>query len=145
MLQDTLLTTEIVPVHSLNRIVVRDEKGTETVRRASQVKVCDPKEKVTAMVPEHDEYRSFRRSTKLLLHTKDVPDLQFHSKTEGSSEIMPKAEIPVKEANTTSNKQYIVGCKGSQQIHGKIPPDKATNKLTDYAIEVETTHGLQTQ
>ena len=55
----------IVAVHGPNRIVVRDEKGNETVRRASHLKVCDPKEKVTAMVPEHDEYNSFRRSMKL--------------------------------------------------------------------------------
>ena len=58
----------IVAVHGPNRILVRDERGIDTVRRASHLKVCDPKVKVTAMVPEHDEYKSFRRSTKLLLH-----------------------------------------------------------------------------
>ena len=35
----------IVAIHSPNRIVVRDEKGNETLRRASHLKVCDWKTK----------------------------------------------------------------------------------------------------
>ena len=42
----------IVAIHSPNRITVRDEKGNESVRRASHLKVCDWKEKVTSMVPD---------------------------------------------------------------------------------------------
>ena len=41
----------VVVIHGPNRIVVRDEKGNESVR-ASHLKVCDPKEKVAAMLPE---------------------------------------------------------------------------------------------
>ena len=72
----------IVEIHGPNRIVVRDEKGIESVRRSSHLKACELKDKVTAMVSDADEYRQFGRNTKLLLHTKDVPDLQFNPATE---------------------------------------------------------------
>ena len=75
----------IVAIHGPNRIVVRDEKGNETVRRSSHLKIGDLKEKVALMVPEESEYSAFGRSTKLLLHLQDVPDLQFPSKTEEKS------------------------------------------------------------
>ena len=70
----------IVAIPGPNRIVVRDEKGNETVRQASHLKVCDSKAKVASVIPDQSEYTSFRRSTKLLLHPKDIPDLQFNPK-----------------------------------------------------------------
>ena len=71
----------IVVIHGPNRIVVQDEKGNETVRS----------------LPEQSEYSGFGRTRKLLLHPKDVPDLQFSSKTEENGEIPPKTEISVTE------------------------------------------------
>ena len=67
----------VVAVHGPNRIVIVDEKGNETVRRASHLKHCDAKTKFASMVPENNEYEEFGRSTKLLLHPKDVPELHF--------------------------------------------------------------------
>ena len=93
----------IVAIHGPNRIVVRDEKGNETVRRASHLKVCDLKAKVASMIPEQNEYSSFGRSTKLLLHPKNVTDLQFSSKIEGRGEIPP--EIETSEIQNTPNLQ----------------------------------------
>ena len=49
------------------------------------------------MVPDQSEYSAFGRTTKLLLHPQDVPDLQFPSKTEENAEILPKTEISVAE------------------------------------------------
>ena len=49
----------IVVIHGPNRITVRDEKGNESMRRASHLKVCDWKEKVTSMVPDQREYDKF--------------------------------------------------------------------------------------
>ena len=77
----------IVAIHGPNRIVVRDEKGNEMVRRASHLKVIDLKEKVMSMITEQSEYSSFGRNTKLLIHAKDVPDLQFNAKTENRGKI----------------------------------------------------------
>ena len=84
---------QIVAIHGPNRIMVRDEGGNETVRRASHLKVCDLKAKVASMVPEQSEYSSFGRSTKLLLHPKDIPDLQFTPETEDKGKILPTTDI----------------------------------------------------
>ena len=112
----------VVAIHGPNRIMVRDEKGNETVRRASHLKVCDPKEKIVAMIPEYDEYNSFGRSTKLLLHTKDVPDLQFTSKTERKGEIPPNTEVSVVELSFDPNKQKTVSCPDLIEKCVEIPP-----------------------
>ena len=83
----------VVEVHGPNRIIVRDEKGNEAVRRASHLKICEPKDKVAAMVPEADEYKQFGRNTKLLLHPKDVTDLQFTPIEDKKGEISPEVEV----------------------------------------------------
>ena len=57
----------IVVIHGPNKIVVRDEKGNERLRRVSNLKVCDWKQKVASMTPELEEYDKFGRSTKLLM------------------------------------------------------------------------------
>ena len=104
----------IVAIHGPNRIVVRDEKGNETLRRASHLKVCDWKQKVASMTPEQEDYDKFGRSMKLLIHPKDIPDLQFDKKPRNNSEISPDAEISMIEVNTAS---------GSGE-HDKIPPNQ---------------------
>ena len=94
----------IVAIHIPNRIVVRDEKGNKTLRRASHLKVCDWKQKVASMAPEHEEYDKFGRSTKLLLHPKDIPDLQLDRKARNRGEISPDKEISMIEVNITSGR-----------------------------------------
>ena len=89
----------IVAIYEPNRIVVRDEKGNEMVRRASHLKVCDLKAKVALMLPNQNEYSSFGRSTNLLLHPKDVPDLQFTTNTEDKGEILLDTEVAEIELN----------------------------------------------
>ena len=91
----------IVAIHGPNRITLRDEKGNESVRRASHLKVCDLKQKVTSMVPDQDEYGKFGRSTKLLIHPKDIPDLQLLEKLRNNSEIPPDTEISIIEEEYT--------------------------------------------
>ena len=85
----------------LNRIVVRDEKGNETLRRASHLKACDLKQKVASMTPEQEEYDKFGRSIKLLIHPKDIPDLQFDGESRVKGEILPNTEISMIEVNIT--------------------------------------------
>ena len=65
------------------------------------MKVCDWKQKVTNMIPDQDEYDKFGRSTKLLIHPKDIPDLQFDRKSRNSREISSDTEISMIEANNT--------------------------------------------
>ena len=61
----------VMEIHEPNRIVVKDKKGVESVRRLSHLKACELKDKVTAMLLDRDEYSQFGRNTKLLLHPND--------------------------------------------------------------------------
>ena len=152
----------IVEIHGPNRIVVRDEKGIESVRRSSHLKVCELKDKVATMLPDTDKFRQFGRNMKLLLHPKDVPDLQFSTKTEKKGEIPPEAEISmvnviskhkvtsstelikksgeissqnsVKMPIINADSEFIVACKGNRRKHGEIPPEAATKE------EIENLH-----
>ena len=109
------------------------------------------------MVPEQNEYSNFGRSTKLLLHPKDVPDLQFTANTEDKGEISPDTEISVVECKLNKNKgstdvmekggeiplkfkntvkipvinlsnKHIVDYTGDLKKHGEIPPGE-TDRL----------------
>ena len=106
----------IVAIHGSNRITVRDEKGNESVRRASHLKVCDLKQKVTSMVPDQDEYDKFGRSTKLLIHPKDIPDLQLLEKLRNNSDILPDTEISAIEEEYTSERGGTGEISPDQQV-----------------------------
>ena len=146
----------VVEVHGPNRIVVRDEKGNEAVRRASHLKICEPKDKVAAMVPEGDKYKQFGRNTKLLLHPKDVTDLQFTPTEDKKDEIPPEVEVSlinidvdrekcdkidltsesgeispentVKRLGTNRYNEYIVDSMGNSQKTSEISPKVAANE-----------------
>ena len=110
----------IVAIHRPNRITVRDEKGNESVRRASHLKVCELKQKVTSMVPDQDEYDKFGRSTKLLMHPKDIPSVQFDSGTRNKGETSPNVENSMIEVKVTSGREE----------YGKIPPKQPLIKVS---------------
>ena len=119
----------IVAIHGPNRITVRDEKGNESVRRASHLKLCDWKEKVTSMVPDRREYDKFGRSTKLLIHLKDIQNVQFDRQTDNKSEILPEAENSMTKVNATSGREK----------DGKIPPERLPIKASsDISANNET-------
>ena len=109
----------VVAIHGPNRIVVRDEKGNETLRRASHLKVCGWKQKVVSIAPEQEEYDKFGRNTKLLIHPKDVPDLQFDRKARNKGEISLDTKISMIEVNVTS---------GGDE-YGEIPPKQQAGKI----------------
>ena len=113
----------IVAIHGPNRITVRDEKGNKSVRRASHLKVCDWGEKVTSMVPDPGEYDKFGRSTKLLIHPKDIPNVQFDKQTDNKSEILPEAENSVIKVNAVSGRKE----------YGKILPEQLPMKASSDA------------
>ena len=116
----------IVEIHGPNRIVVRDEKGNETVRRSSHLKTCELKDKVATIVPEADEYKQFRRNTKLLLHPKDVTDLQFSPAIERKGEILPEIEISV--VNEVTNQEILSGT-DLMGRGGEISPENIVKRL----------------
>ena len=110
----------IVAIHGPNRITVRDKKGNETVRRACHLKVCEWKQKVTSMVPDQGEYDKFGWSTKLLLHPKDIPNVQFDRKARNKGKISPDAENTMIEVNIISGRDE----------YGEIPPKQLPIKVS---------------
>ena len=68
----------VVEIYGPNRIVVRDEKGVETVRRLSHLKACELKDQVTAMLPDIDKYSQFGRNTKTIVTPKRCPKPSVH-------------------------------------------------------------------
>ena len=127
----------IVKIHGPKRIVVRDEKGIESVRRSSHLKTCELKDKVATMVPDAEEYRWFGRNTKLLLHPKDVPDLQFSSETEKKGEIPPEVEISM--VNVITN-QEIPDSTDLMSRSGEISPENTvetsvTNACSEHIVD----------
>ena len=66
---------KIVAIHSKNRIEVQDEKGHKSIRRSGHVKPCQPTEKVCHQLPPQEVYEQYGRTSKLLIHPKDVPHI----------------------------------------------------------------------
>ena len=105
-------------IHGSNRIVVQDEKGNVSTRRASHVKKCPLKDKIAMMVPTEGEYSQFGRPTKLLIHPKDVPDLKFPEECtpqDEEDEISSTEPIQCAEVNITLSKTGLAGATGSKQ------------------------------
>ena len=65
----------IIAIHGKNRIEVQDEKGHKSIRRSGHVKPCHPAVKVCHQLPPREVYEQYGRTSKLLLHPKDVPHI----------------------------------------------------------------------
>ena len=72
----------IIAIHGSNRIEVQDEKGHRSVRRAGYVKRIEPVDKVCQQLPPEEVYKQFGRTSKLLLHPKDMPDIKLMEEKE---------------------------------------------------------------
>ena len=106
-------------IHGSNRIVVQDEKGNVSTRRASHVKKCPLKDKIAMMVPTDAEYSQFGRPAKLLIHPKDVPDLKFPKEAtqipDKGDEISSTETIQCAEVNIGLDETGFTGATGSKQ------------------------------
>ena len=89
------------------------------------------------MVSDADEYRQFGRNTELLLHPKDVPDLQFSPTTEEKGGIPPEVEISMVNVIT---KQEISGSTDLANRSGEISPENTvkipiTNVCSEFIVD----------
>ena len=62
-----------------NRIEVQDKCVHKSIRRSTHVKYIEPSKKVIRQLPSEQVLKNYRRSSKLLLAAKDMPDNQFHA------------------------------------------------------------------
>ena len=120
----------VVAVHGPNRIVITDEKGNESVRRASHLKHCDTKTKFASMVPENKEYEEFGRSTKLLIHPKDIPELHFPEENNTNT----TEQVVINNIN-----ESIVDVAAKRHETGEILPelrvDNDNNSVAGYKVK----------
>ena len=65
----------IVAIHGKNSIEVQDEKGHRSIRWSGHVKPCQPTEKVCHQLLPQEVYEQYGRTSKLLIHPKDVPHI----------------------------------------------------------------------
>ena len=99
----------VTAIFGRNRIEVQDEKGNKSVRRAAHVKVCQPVDKVIDQLPPQTVYEQFGRTSKLLIHPKDVPNIPF--------QLFDERRQPTEE-----------GEKDTNMLELNDPPDKSNSR-----------------
>ena len=84
----------VTAIFGKNRIEVQDECGHKSIRRSAHVKYIEPSEKVVQQLPSEQVLRNYGRCSKLLLASKDIPDLQFEAaEPEEKSEPSERREV----------------------------------------------------
>ena len=77
----------VTAIFGNNRIEVQDKRGHKSVRRSAHVKYIEPSEKVEKQLPNEEVVKNYRRTSKLLLAEKDIPDLLFNVKDNRDSPV----------------------------------------------------------
>ena len=92
----------VTAIFGNNRIEVQDEKGHKSLRRSAHVKYIVPSEKVIQQLPSEQVVKNYGRSTKLLLASKDIPDLHFDvTDTKEKGDSSEKTEVmEIMDVNT---------------------------------------------
>ena len=96
------LNFRVTAIFGNNRIEVQDERGHKSVRRSAHVKYIDPSEKVEKQLPSEKVVKNYRRSSKLLLAEKDIPDLHFNirDRRERGNSAEKKDVMEIMDVNT---------------------------------------------
>ena len=94
----------VTAIFGRNRIEVQDEKGNKSLRRAAHIKVCQPADKVIEQLPSQKVYEQYGRTSKLLIHPKDVPNipLQLFEERRQTTE-MGEKDLNMLELNDSSD------------------------------------------
>ena len=102
----------VTAIFGNNRIEVQDERGHKSIRRSAHVKYIAPSEKVVKQLRSEQVLKNYRRSSKLLLAEKDIPDLHFdvtETKEKGKpserADVMEIMNVDTKESAQNSDSQ----------------------------------------
>ena len=91
----------VTAIFGNNRIEVQDERGQKSVRRSAHVKYIAPSEKIVKQLPSEQVLKNYRRSTKLFLAPKDIPDLHFNVTDKKENGYSPETEVmEIMDVNT---------------------------------------------
>ena len=93
----------VTAIFGNNRIEVQDERGHKSVRRSAHVKYIEPSEKVEKQLPSREIIKNYGRSAKLLLATRDIPDLHFSvAEREDNSNVIELINVNTEDGVTMS-------------------------------------------
>ena len=122
----------IVAIHGKNRIEVQDEKGHRSIRWSGHVKPCQPTEKVCHQLPPQEVYEQYGRTSKLLIHPKDVPRIPLEEQRQVKKLEDHEAEI----SQINDKKEILVNTsdKSRSQAGSEIPMEDLT--MDQYTVEV---------
>ena len=129
-----------------NRIEVQDEHGHKSIRRSAHLKYIEPSEKVIQQLPSEQVLKNYGRSSKLLLASKDIPDLHFDV-----AEVTEKGEslerTDVMEIIDVDRKGSVTVSQNSNfREHSRNSLENAAGKAQQQASEqrsVKKTMGLE--
>ena len=68
----------IFTIHGANRLEVQDEKGHKSLRQTGHIKKIEPVDKVCHQLPPNEVYKQYGLVSKLLIHPRDVPDIDCY-------------------------------------------------------------------
>ena len=98
-----------------NGIEVQDEHRHKSIRRSAAVKYIEPSEKVIQQLLSEQVVKNYGRSLKLLLATKDIPDLQFDA-----AEAKNSLESAAGEGPEQANEQRSMEKMMDPEMHNRI-------------------------
>ena len=125
----------IVAIHGKNRIEVQDEKGNRSIRRSGHVKPCQPTEKVCHQLPPQEVYEQYGRTSKLLLHPKDVPHVPLEVFKE-QRQVKKSEDHEVETSSIDDMKEIMVDNhdESRSRVGSETPMEDLT--MDQYTVEV---------
>ena len=125
----------VVAIHGKNRIEVQDEKGHRSIRGSGHVKPCQPTEKVCHQLPPQEVYEQYGRTSKLLIHPKNVPHIPLEVFEEQQQ--VKKSEDHEAEISSINDKKEIL-VNTSDESRSRVGSETPVEDLTieQYTVEV---------
>ena len=121
------------------RIEVQDEKGNKSVRRLAHVKAIDGAEKNVHQLTPQDVLEKYGRSVKLLISSKDIPDVGFPQEQLEKelceiAELLEKSECPECLINSPQQQQrHTTHARSNEDHEHPIPSEE--NKINPSRVK----------
>ena len=118
----------VTAIFGNNRIEVQDERGHKSIRRSAHVKYIEPSEKVVKQLPSEQVLKNYGRSSKLLLATKDIPDLQFKTVVEEEKGDSPETSEVMEIMDVDTNGSVMAPQNSNFREHSKNSLESAVGE-----------------
>ena len=125
----------VTAIFNNNRIEVQDKRGHKSIRRSAHVKYIEPSEKVVKQLPSKKVLKNYGRSSKLLLATKDIPNLQFDTaEQEEKGESSERTDV-MEIIDVDTNGSVTKSQNSDFREHSKILQESAAGKALEQASQ----------